>query len=210
MSSMMDEPGEILPTYSMMSEAQIVEQLEKHLNALEINHKLEIMKCPTLRDAHAYCIIYGLSPQQYGPYLERFIQNKFNYVKNNAKDCNGDCSKEGVTGTNTEVKVSLGGKDHTKFNFVQIRLKHDCDTYILTAYHLSQKNRKSKGELYIFRIPKMNLKEIVHSHGQLAHGTIKEYGNIKNESVNEHAIRPSIDDECWKALLPFRIQESDL
>jgi hypothetical protein len=37
---------------------------------------------------------------------------------------------------NSEVKVSLGGATHSKFNFVQIRPSHDCDTYILTAYHL--------------------------------------------------------------------------
>jgi hypothetical protein len=171
------------------------------------------MKLTTLKEAHTYCVIHGVSAQQYGPLLERFIRTKFNYIKNKAEDCTGDCSKDGL---NSEVKVSLGGSTNSKFNFVQIRPSHDCETYILTAYHLSPENVDSEGELYVFKVPKSDIKNIVVAHGGYAHGTIKEHGPITIDSLNdkksikEYALRPTIDDKCWKALLPFRVPESKL
>jgi len=103
-----------------------------------------------------------------------------------------------------------------KFNFVQIRPSHDCETYILTAYNLSSENVESEGELYIFKVPKEDIKKIVVSFGGYAHGTIKEHGKITIESLNdekstkEYALRPTINDACWKALMPFRVPESGL
>lgn len=148
-----------------------------------------------------------------GSLLEKFIRTKFNYVKNKAEDCTGDCFKDGK---NSEVKVSLGGARHKKFNFVQIRPLHDCDTYILTAYHLSHENIESEGELYIFKVPKNDIKNIVISYGGYAHGTIKEHGIITTESLNdenkikEFALRPTINDNCWKELMNFRVSETSL
>jgi len=197
----------------MMNEAERVKRLEEHLTFLKVKHEDQIMKLPTLKDANVYCVIHGLSAQKYGPILEKFIRIKYSYNKNKAEDCIGDCNKDGK---NTEIKVSLGGENHTKFNYVQIRPNHDCDTYIFTAYHLSQDNCKSEGELYIFKISKSDIKNLIVSHGGYAHGTIKEHGKITIESlendkiIKEYALRPSINDNCWKALLPFRIQENDL
>ena len=154
-----------------------------------------------------------MSAQQYGPLLERFIRTTFNYVKNNANDCTGDCSKDGK---NSEVKVSIGGATHSKFNFVQIRPAHDCDNYILTAYHLCHDNVADEGELYIFKISKDAIKKLIVLHGGYAHGTIKEHGAITTDSIDvehvikEYALRPSINDDCWKAMLPFRISETEL
>ena len=171
------------------------------------------MKLSTLKEAHIYCVIHGVSSQQYGPLLERFIRIKFNYEKNKAENCTGDCSKNGQ---NSEVKVSLGGSTHTKFNFVQIRPSHECDTYILTAYHLCSDNVDSEGELYIFTVPKEEIKKIIVSFGGYAHGTRKEHGEISeesmkdNKSIKEYALRPSINDDCWKALMKFRVSERDL
>lgn len=176
------------------------------------DHKAEVMKCPTLHDAHAYCAVTRLSGQQYGPLLERYILTKFHYSKPKASECAGDCAKNG---TNVEVKVSLGGKTFTEFNYVQLRPSHACDAYLLTAYHLSSKNVETRGELYIFRVPKVEMLAIIASYGGYAHGTTREHGPITSESVRafdtkEYAIRPTFNDACWKALLPFRIQESDL
>jgi hypothetical protein len=143
--------------------------------------------------------------------LERFIRIKFNYNKNKAEHCTGDCSKDG---NNSEVKVSLGGATHTKFNFVQIRPSHECGIYILTAYHLSPENVESEGELYIFKVPKSDIKKLIVSHGGYAHGTVKEHGVITVENIEkgmrEYALRPTINDNCWKALLMFRIPETEL
>jgi hypothetical protein len=202
-----------MPILPQMDKSERVKRLEEHLDISKVKHEDQIMNLATLKEANTYCIICGLSAQQYGPLLEKFIRTKFNYSKNNAKDCTGDCSKEGK---NSEVKVSLGGATHKKFNFVQIRPSHDCETYILTAYHLSPENVKTEGELYIFKVPKSDIKNLVVSYGGYAHGTINEHGIITKDSINdelsikEYAIRPTINDECWNALLEFRVSESDL
>lgn len=202
-----------MPTLPSMDKAERVKRLREHLTLSKVNHEDQVMKLATLKEAHTYCVIHGVSAQQYGPLLERFIRTKFNYIKNKAEDCTGDCSKDGK---NSEVKVSLGGATHTKFNFVQIRPSHDCETYILTAYNLSSENVESEGELYIFKVPKEDIKKIVVSFGGYAHGTIKEHGKITIESLNdekstkEYALRPTINDACWKALMPFKVSESGL
>ena len=196
-----------------MNKEERVIRLKEHLAISKVKHEEQIMKLTTLKEAHTYCIIHGVSAQQYGPLLERFIRTKFNYIKNKAEDCIGDCSKDGK---NSEVKVSLGGAAHIKFNFVQIRPSHDCDNYILTAYHLSSENVELEGELYIFKIPKEDIKKIIVSYGGYAHGTIKEHGTITinslsdEKSIKEYALRPTINDECWKALLSFKVSESEL
>ena len=191
---------------------QRVNRLKEHLALSHVNHEQQIMKLSTLKDAHVYCVIYGLSAQQYGPLLEKYICTKFNYGKNKAPDCIGDCSKNGK---NSEIKVSLGGSNHIRFNFVQIRPSHACHQYIFTAYHLSTKNVDTQGELYIFKISKADIEKIVVAHGGYAHGTIKEHGVITLESfhgdsIKEYAIRPAFNDACWSALMPFRVSESEL
>ena len=200
-----------MSTLPPMDKTERVKRMREHLALSKVNHEDQVMKLATLKEAHTYCVIHNVSAQQYGPLLERFIRTKFNYIKNKAEDCNGDCSKDGK---NSEVKVSLGGATHTKFNFVQIRPSHDCETYILTAYNLSSENVESEGELYIFKVSKEDIKKIVVSFGGYAHGTIKEHGKITIESLNdekstkEYALRPTINDACWKTLLPFQIPES--
>jgi hypothetical protein len=199
--------------YKVMDRAARISILRHNLSISKIKHNDQIFHEPTLKDAHVYCVINNLSAQQYGPLLENYIRTKFKYAKNKAEECTGDCSKDGK---NSEIKVSLGGATHSKFNFVQIRPSHDCDTYVLTAYHLSQENVESEGELFIFRIPKEDMKTIILAHGGYAHGTLKEHGpitidSLRNEKLKrEYAIRPSYGDTCWNSLLPFRIQESAL
>jgi hypothetical protein len=196
-----------------MDKSERINRLKEHIMISSVKHEDQIMKEETLKGAHIYCIYYKISAQQFGPLLERFIQAKFNYIKNKAEDCTGDCSKDGK---NFEVKVSLGGAKNSKFNFVQIRPSHDCDLYILTAYHLCQENVESEGELYIFKVPKNEIKNLIVSYGGYAHGTIKEHGIItadsfsEEKSIKEYALRPTINDKCWKALLPFRVSESEL
>jgi hypothetical protein len=202
-----------IPTLPPMDNTECVKRLRQHLTRSKVNHEDQVMKLSTLKDAHTYCVIHDLSAQRYGPLLEKFICTKFNYIKNKTEDCTGDCSKYGK---NSEVKVSLGGETHTKFNFVQIRPSHDCETYILTAYNLSSENVESEGELYIFKVPKEDIKKIVVSFGGYAHGTIKEHGKITIESLNdekskkEYALRPTINDACWKVLMPIKVPESGL
>lgn len=205
-------PGQVTNITSL-DETERVRRLMEHLSFLNVKHENQIMLEPTLKDAHIYCVLHSISAQKYGPLLEKYILTKFNYKKNGAKDCIGDCSK---SGNNTEVKVSLGGQTHSKFNFVQIRPSHNCDNYILTAYHLSTDNVSNQGDMYIFRIPNTDMKKLITSYGGYAHGTVKEHGKITEESVNnnsiikEYALRPTVGDKCWEAMMEFRIQETDL
>ena len=60
------------------------------------------------------------------------------------------------------------------------------------------------------------MKKLVVTYGGYAHGTIKEHGKITmdslddEKSIKEYAIRPTIHDDIWKALLAFRVAESEL
>jgi hypothetical protein len=105
--------------------------------------------------------------------------------------------------------------DRTKFNFVQLRPAHECSIYILTAYHLSQSNVDSEGDLHVFRVPKEDIKRLIVDFGGYAHGTVKNNGKITAETINagaekEYALRPTYNDACWAALMQFSIAESEL
>lgn len=193
--------------------SNVKNRLKEYLKFSNVKHKDLIMKLDTLKEAHLYCVYYKLSSQQYGPLLEMFLQKKFNFIKNKAEECIGDCSKDGK---NSEIKVSLGGETFAKFNFVQIRPSHECDNYILTAYHICDENVEEEGELYIFKVPKSDIKNLVMSYGGYAHGTMKEHGPITMESLNdekntkEYALRTKVNDKCWDALMAFRVSENDI
>lgn len=183
--------------------------LEVYLIRSQKNHKNEILQLQTLKEACIYCVINNISPQRYGYLIELFIREKFHYIKNNSTDCNGDCIKDGH---NTEIKVSLGST-RNKFNFVQIRPLHNCDVYIFVVYHLSFSNVDQEGELYVFKIPKLDMKNILISHGCYAHGTVKQHGKITIDSLNntkEYALRPILNDKCWNTLQSFRIDENEI
>lgn len=172
-------------------------------------HTEIIMKLPTLKDAHIYCKYNNLSGQFTGPVLEKYIKIRYNMTKNNASSCNGDLKWNEI---NIEIKASNGGKENNKFNFVQLRMNHNCE-YILTAYYLDYANLENLGELYIFKLNKENIKPIILKYGGYAHGTIGELGEITIEDLNDHtnpkeyAIRPKYGDKCWSELLNFRIDE---
>jgi len=189
------------------------EKLKEHLAASKVNHDANILAEPSLKYAHIYCVIHNISGQQYGPLLEKYIILKHEYTKNAAKNCIGDCCK---LGKNYEVKASLGGAKHIKFNFVQIRLSHDIAAYILTAYYLTLDNVEEEGELFIFNVPKEMIGTIIFAHGSYAHGTKMEHGAMTMEEVldvnnkREYALRPSYGDKCWVKLLEFRVNECDL
>lgn len=178
-----------------------------------INHKNAIKNEPSLKDAHAYCVIHNLSAQKFGPLLECYIIEKYGFCKNNAANCIGDCSKNNE---NYEIKISLGGATHNRFNFVQLRPSHDISFYLLIAYHLSESNVNDQGDLFVFKVPKKDLLDIIVEFGAYAHGTIHEHKKINRESLmdieskKEYAIRTTYNDKCWKSLLPYRIEEEHL
>ena len=199
--------------YNKSNEKDTILKLKDHLALSTINHEEEIMKEATLKKAHIYCVINNVSAQKYGPLIEKYIRIKNNFAKNTASECNGDCSKDNK---NVEVKASLGGAKHNKFNWVQLRLSHDVDYYILTAYHLSSKNVETGGELYVFSVPKEDMFELIEKFGGYAHGTNKEHGiitlsNLKDEkNKKEYALRPVYGDKCWDNIIKYRVNDETL
>jgi hypothetical protein len=102
-------------------------------------HTEKIIKLPTLKDAHIYCKYNNLSGQYTGPILENYIKYKYNMKKNNTSSCIGDlhCDKIDI-----EIKASNGGKENNKFNFVQLRMNHNCE------YILHRPERKMRQTFY--------------------------------------------------------------
>lgn len=172
-------------------------------------HTEAIMKEETLKDAHIYCKHNNLSGQYTGSVLEKYIKIKYKMTKNNVSSCNGDLKCNEV---NVEIKTSNGGKENNKFNFVQLRMNHNCE-YILTAYYIDYANLDNLGELYIFKLNKENIKPLIVKYGGYAHGTIGDLGEITMKDLNdsnnpkEYSLRPKYGDNCWIELLKFRIDE---
>ena len=184
-------------------------QLKHILGLSKCNHKIEILKQPDIKYAHIYCKINQLSGQVSGPLIENYIKNKYEMIKNHSSLCIGDLQHNQ---TNIEIKISNGGKENNKFNYVQLRMNHNCE-YILTAYYIHDNNLETMGELFIFRLNKINMKKMILKHGGYAHGTIQKLGLITEEDLEnptndkEYAIRPKYGDKCWCDLLEFRIDK---
>ena len=186
-------------------------KLQQLLNTSISNkrHTETILTLPTLKDAHIYCKCNNLSSQFTGPVLEKYINITYKMTKNNASSCNGDLKCNEI---NVEIKASNGGKENNKFNFVQLRMNHNCD-YIFSAYYLDYTNLDHLGELYIFKLTKENIKLLIVKYGSYAHGTIGRLGEITMENLNdtnntkEYALRPKYGDKCWNEILNFRIDE---
>lgn len=189
------------------------EQLKFLLNKNK-NHNNEILKCSSIKEAHIYCKIENLSGQVAGPLIEYYIKCKFCMTKNNASECNGDCKDKNLE--DNEIKTSGGGRNHNSYNYVQLRINHNIHNYILTAYHLSKENLINDGEMYIFKVPKKKMITMISKYGGYAHGTVSKLGKITLNDLNdknnkkEYYIRPKIGNECWKALLYYKINESAL
>ena len=189
------------------------QKLSLHLDP-NFNHKQEILKCISLHELCIYCKANNISPQQFGPFIESYLIHKCSMTKNNASKCIGDCKDK--FNEDNEIKASLGGKEHNKFNYVQLRINHKINNYIFTAYYLSPENLNQLGELFIFKIKKEDIPLLIVKYGGYAHGTELKHGKITIEDLNdvsnskEYALRPIYDSPLWKELLKFRVNESDL
>lgn len=188
---------------------EIIKKLKNVLGTFNCDHKVEIMKQSSLKRAHIYCKIYNLSGQLSGTLIENYIKKNYEMSKNNVSLCNGDLN---CNQTNFEIKISNGGKNHNKFNYVQLRMNHDCE-YIFTAYYINDENIKIEGELFVFKLKKKDLIKIISKYGGYAHGTVSKLGKITVDDLEdiqnnkEYAIRPKYGDNCWNQLLNFRVNE---
>jgi hypothetical protein len=84
---------------------------------------------------------------------------------------------------------------------------------ILNNDYINYDNIETEGELFIFKLTKINMKIIILKYGGYAHGTKQKLGEITIDDLEnptndkEYAIRPKYGDKCWNELLQFRIQE---
>ena len=188
---------------------KIIAKLKYILGISQCNHKIEIIKESNIKRAHIYCKIKQLSGQVSGPLIEYYIKTKYNMEKNNASLCIGDLQHNQI---NFELKISTGGKENNRFNYVQLRMNHNC-VYIFTAYYLCEDNIDNEGELFIFKLNKDDIKKLILSYGGYAHGTVQKLGKITEIELSniandkEYAIRPKYGDKCWNELLSFRVDE---
>ena len=188
---------------------EIKTKLKYILEISHCNHKIEIMKETNIKRAHIYCKINQLSGQVAGPLIEYYVKNKYGMDKIDPSLCKGDLQ---VNNINYELKISNGGKENNKFNYVQLRMNHDC-LYIFTAYYLCIDNIETEGDLYIFKLNKDDVKKLILKYGGYAHGTVQKLGKITDIELDnykndkEYAIRPKYGDKCWNDLLLFRVDE---
>ena len=191
---------------------EIKTKLKYILDTSIVNHDINIIQQNSIKDAHIYCKVNNLPGQVSGPLIEKYIKNKYFMIKNNSSSCTGDLFYKGI---NIELKVSNGGKSNNKFNYVQLRMNHCCN-YFLTAYHISNENINNLGELFIFKINKNEMKDLILKYGGYAHGTVRNLGKISKEDLDditndkEYAIRPKYGDKCWNELLTYSVKETDI
>jgi hypothetical protein len=106
---------------NLINQGKICQYCNKETEYVDMINEIIKFSNGNLKNAHIYCKINNLSGQMSGILIEDFIKNEYNMSKNNSSDCNGDLhSKE--FGINYEIKISLGGKNNNKFNYVQLRL----------------------------------------------------------------------------------------
>ena len=90
--------------------------------------------------------------------------------------------------------------------------------YIKSKYGMKKNNSSLcigdlEGELFIFKLTKINIKKLILKYGGYAHGTKQKLGEITEEDLEnslndkEYTIRPKYGDKCWKELLQFRVDE---
>ena len=142
--------------------------------------------------------------------IEDFIKEQL-LIEDKLNETSGDGHKNG---DNYEFKVSVHGKEQ-KFNFVQIRPRHNIDYYIFITYNIY--NNDDLGEAHIFKIPSENLYNLLPEYGGYAHGTMELQGEITNESIynNEYEYALRVDrgikkkdskaHKLWNELLKYEV-----
>lgn len=166
-----------------------------------INDTLNTLYCCVLCKAE-------LPSQSWSTVLESHICQKFKLNKISASECRGDAYCE-MKKEYIEIKVSLGGQNVTKFNFVQLRPHHNIHSYLFLCY---DQNVGEFGEYYYFKVPANEVYNLLPQYGGYAHGTIKEYGKITADAVEknkdkkvEYALRPKKGDNLWNELLKWKV-----
>ncbi len=184
---------------------KLAKKLKMLLKRNNINHWDKLLYLSTLEEAFAYCKV-ELSAARYGVLLQKWIITKNKWNKLCPKLLKGDIITKK---SSFELKISLGTITCKNFNFVQLRLSHSIDFYILIAYYVNNTNYCALGELFIFKLKK---KEILQFVGEsYSHGTKFNWSTACTETINRYSekdIRVLFGSKKWVALLEYRISQS--
>lgn len=166
---------------------------------------------PQNMDTRSQCIycLTTMSAQKYGPYMERYIKDKFSL-----RGAENETSGDAISKYKMEIKVSLR-QNNSAFNFVQLRPDHDVDYYLFLAYDLLADEVK-----WLF-IPSDAIVSLILDYGNYAHGTIKANGPITTDNIYgkgyEYALRPnkftkegSKSNDLWNEITEYEINEENL
>ena len=170
------------------------------------------LQADSLKNKYVLLLLSGLSRQACGNRIQGWIIKHYGFTSVESSKRKGDCTRNGLF---YEIKSSMCINTN-QFNFVQIRVAHHIQYYILSGYHLNDTNDIKGGTCYVFKIPHDVMLEIVLAYSQYAHGTIEVLGKITRESIHdpnntkEYAVRPVIGSQKWKDLyLPYLITNYD-
>lgn len=116
-----------------------------------------------------------LSPQQWGPRIERVLIDKLGFKKVSQKG-RGDAFDE-KNNTYFEIKCSIITVTNGSFNLVQIR-----NWEKLSGYYVSVLNLLENGKIYNFYLSKIDMEDEINLIGSSAHGDKKTASrNINHE-----------------------------
>ena len=134
-----------------------------------------------------------VTAQSYGPMMEKLYIKENSYTKVPSTADRGDYAMP--NGGYEEYKFTFPNSENGyKYNFVQIRPWQDLVGYLFEVY-------SDTDGWFRFNIPKEAMNDILHRHGNLAHGTKETNTNEKKEL----ALRGKIGDNMWKEFLTFSV-----
>jgi hypothetical protein len=135
-----------------------------------------------------YC--YNIKSQQYGIAYENCIRKQYELNKVSPKLKRGDSEKNGIYYENKVSYLSNG-----EYYFVQLRLLHNIDKYILIAIDTSKSNFKK----YIFCLSSKEMRIFCDTYGAAS-----AHGKSSDSKDPETRISVIKDSPAWSTLLQYK------
>lgn len=165
---------------------QIVIEMKEEEKTLSEKQIIDIINSASTFTEKCILAKKYLSPQS--TIMEQIIKTDLNMGKKK-NQTSGDATKNG---SNYEIKYS-GHAKKSKWNFVQIRPDHDVQFYLLLGYNMYDESNTNIGKAYIFKVPSLDMYNLVKNYGGYAHGTIDVLGKLSTSNIKgrncEYALR---------------------
>jgi len=152
------------------------EKIRNYLNQKSLTYEqhLKEIRNVSIKDAHLYCLLANVSSNTVGRLLDARIG-------------------KGVS-SRVSIYVSLKSAFPKKqFHYTQVKICDEIEVYLMTAYDLSENNAENGGELYVFRLGKDAMIDL-----------------LRRYATRDNSLHPVFGGECWNALMSFRVSEEDV